>query len=420
MQRNYIVYLLSFILFNSGNANTRVFLTLSSLVRNTEDAKIIERQVEMNWITNSSNSEESWVCLYNHDPLDALEDCLIKINITNDTTGYYRTDFSFPKINFRSDNLTEECLHYWIAFITMGNITASSCYRAYPFWMANLRDHIGNHSLNDLMIPGTHNSGSYQDYDPGKDTIINRYVITQDETVFNQLVYGNRYLDLRLAYLNNEFWITHSIFIGDVPLSKIIEDVKAFINATQEIVILDFHRFETGFNGPNSMKVHEKLIQYLEDELGSMMIPSSYGYEIPLNRLWEENRRLYVGYVDTSGTFGHNSEFLFRRVSHQWADADTLRDLEAYFNRTVCIRFRRNLQSSMAQMTPKPARLLFDFYRGLRPMAQTVNLKITEWFRERWWHCANIVATDFFHGSNIIEVAIEANKKRWTEIYAYI
>ncbi|XP_023227125.1 variant-surface-glycoprotein phospholipase C-like [Centruroides sculpturatus] len=372
----------------------------------------------MNWIHNNTY-EEAWVCLYNHDPFDSKEDCLVKINVTNDPTGYHKTEFGFPKINFKPDNLTDECLHYWIALISSGDIIVSSCYRAHPHWMINLRDQIGNYSLDELMLPGTHNSGSYQNYDPRKDNLMNRYIVTQDETIWNQLVYGNRYLDIRVAYQNDTFFITHSVFVSDIPLAKVIEDIKLFLNSTQEIVILDFHRFENGFNGLNSDRIHLKLIQYLENELSSIMIPSSYGYKVSLNTLWKNNRRLYVGYTSYSTEFGFSSEYLFRKVSHQWADADTIHDLEEYFNRTVCKRIRKNLQSSMAQMTPKMAGIFFDRYKGLRVMAQTVNLKVTEWFRERWWHCANIVATDFFHGNNIIEVAIEANKKRWLQMSIY-
>ena len=33
-------------------------------------------------------------------------------------------------------------------------------------------------------------------------------------------------------------------------------------------------------------------------------------------------------------------------------------------------------------------------------------------FFTSYWNCANIVSTDFFLGNNLIEVAIEANRRR--------
>lgn len=66
----------------------------------------------------------------------------------------------------------------------------------------------------------------------------------------------------------------------------------------------------------------------------------------------------------------------------------------------------------MAQLTPNTWGVIFDKYGGLRKMAQDVNYLISQWFSERWWRCANVVATDFFLGNNLIEISIEANRKR--------
>jgi len=69
-------------------------------------------------------------------------------------------------------------------------------------------------------------------------------------------VHGIRYLDIRVGYYspsngtaldeeNNNltrFWINHD-FIPITPLSKILRDVRNFLNAAKgEIVIMDFHR----------------------------------------------------------------------------------------------------------------------------------------------------------------------------------
>ena len=47
-------------------------------------------------------------------------------------------------------------------------------------------------SLKDIMIPGTHNAGSYEFGDSRLDSraMLKKYVTRQDETVFNQLAYG--------------------------------------------------------------------------------------------------------------------------------------------------------------------------------------------------------------------------------------
>lgn len=52
--------------------------------------------------------------------------------------------------------------------------------------------------LSRLCLPGTHNSGCF---DNGlRFESVNKFIITQDTDVWTQMVYGIRYLDLRIGY----------------------------------------------------------------------------------------------------------------------------------------------------------------------------------------------------------------------------
>jgi hypothetical protein len=80
--------------------------------------------------------------------------------------------------------------------------------------------------------------------------IVNRYSVNQGEDVWNQLLYGVRYLDLRIGYYENtpeKFWIVHN-FVKMNPLYVTVQDVRKFVRETNEIVIMDFHRFPEGFD----------------------------------------------------------------------------------------------------------------------------------------------------------------------------
>lgn len=73
-------------------------------------------------------------------------------------------------------------------------------------------------------------------------------VISQDEDIINQLVYGIRYLDLRVSsnpLLEERWWLNHGV-VRVQPLHVILDDVKLFLRSTREIVILDFHGFPVG------------------------------------------------------------------------------------------------------------------------------------------------------------------------------
>lgn len=243
----------------------------------------------------------------------------------------------------------------------------------------------------------------------------NRYLVTQEEDVWSQLVYGIRYLDLRVAYQSSlsspeKLWITHSSFVTDISLKEIIKQVKDFLESTNEIVIMDFHRFTNGFKGRRAAKRHQELVSMLENELGNYIIPTSFTSWATLNSLWEAGKRLYVGYADDNTR--RSNSLLFPAIKHLWGDVDAVYGLKNYLNHTICNHRNRRLTSAMAQLTPTTAGAIFNLYGGLRNMADNVNREITKWFRDDWSDCANIVATDFFKGSNIIEIAIEINKKK--------
>lgn len=70
------------------------------------------------------------------------------------------------------------------------------------------------------------------------------------------------------------------------------------------------------------------------------------------------------------------------------------------------------LWAAMAELTPTPLDVMFNPTGSLRVMANAVNRNLTSWFRNQWWSHANIVATDFFLGNNLIDVAVAANLRK--------
>ena len=73
-----------------------------------------------------------------------------------------------------------------------------------------------------------------------------------------------------------------------------------------------------------------------------------------------------------------------------------------------------DIWAAMAQLTPTAFDIILRPVYGLRKMADKVNRNLTTWIRDDYWDLANVVASDFFLGNNIIDVALEANlKRRW-------
>ena len=106
------------------------------------------------------------------------------------------------------------------------------------------------------------------------------------------------------------------------------------------------------------------------------------------------------------------NEFLWPNVRQQWANKDELEPLIKYFQDYLCTDNRYTLRSAMAEMTPTAQGVLSLKYKSLRALAEETNNEYMEWFNDRWAHCTNIVAADYFLGSNIVDISINVNHRK--------
>lgn len=122
--------------------------------------------------------------------------------------------------------------------------------------------------------------------------MITRFQYTQDESLFAQLAYGVRYFDLRIGAFNQsdfdenltkisydeQLWFVHDIERNHINLTDGLRQIRRFMEQTShEVIIADFHRFVTGFDGVDDWEaVNRRLVRLykvLLEELGGYLIP---------------------------------------------------------------------------------------------------------------------------------------------------
>lgn len=114
--------------------------------------------------------------------------------------------------------------------------------------------------------------------------------------------------------------------------------------------------------------------------------------------------------------FSANS-WLWESINQKWGNKRNSKDLEKFLDDTFRDHgtSKTKLWAAMAELTP----ISLDFFTNntLRDMAQSVNHDLSMWFNDRknWTRNANVVATDFFLGNNIIDIAIRENLLRSRE-----
>ena len=408
------------IVSNFSSARLQVFLTVNSKARVFWDGTFEKRRLELNWVTPLDREEGDYVGLFRDDPQwYGLSSPVITIPASY-PGQYYLSSIEFPDINILHHTLLPMpprtmCLYnYWIAYIREGDILAVNCIKIQPVWMWEMKDHIGSIPLHALMIPGTHNSGAYDKFTSyTDDTVVTRYSVNQGEDVWLQLLFGMRYLDLRVSYYSDtpeKFWLVHD-FVKQNPLYEAIHAVKRFLRVTKELVILDFHRFPFGFTEEGSEGRHDELVEYINSELGEFMAPEWLGKGASMNDLWHLNRTLIVTYQEDMVENKH--ETLWTEALHAWGDTREPEKLFRYLDQTMTAKISATyLWVAMTHLTPTPMDVFWNLSGGIRKLNDKIAHSVTKWYRDIWWQKANIVATDFFLSNNLVDVSRTNNRRR--------
>src|SRR5262245_44511944 len=101
-------------------------------------------------------------------------------------------------------------------------------------WMKDM-PLLGDRSLRDIVIPGSHDAGTYL----MENRIDNNSSQCQEVRVLEQLYAGARYLDLRAwKGKDDEYWMYHGLAWTHVKLAEVLKDIRNFLNTHDgEIVI---------------------------------------------------------------------------------------------------------------------------------------------------------------------------------------
>ena len=405
---------------NFSSQSLSVFLTVNSLAKVSWDGRFEKRNLELNWVNPLDRKDEDYIGLYRDDPRDTSQaDPLLRVPAIY-TGQYYLTSVQFPDINILHPALLPipphtMCLYnYWIAYVRSGKVMAVNCIKTQPVWMWEMKEHIGSIPLHALMIPGTHNAGAYNKFSSySDDTILMRYSVNQGEDVWTQLLFGIRYFDIRVSYFSDtpeKFWLVHD-FVKQNPLYEVVQDVKRFLRITRELVILDFHRFTSGFNGDKEETRHSELVEYIQSELGEFMAPMWIGKEVSMNDLWEINRTLIVTYQDVRTKNMHDN--LWTEAKHAWGNARKPEQLVRFLDEAMENKMTAEyFWVAMTHLTPSTMDVLLNLNGGIRQLNDKIARFVTRWYRDIWWQETNIVATDFFLSNSLVDVARTVNTRR--------
>ncbi|XP_064454766.1 uncharacterized protein LOC135366043 [Ornithodoros turicata] len=393
-----------------------LYLTVSSL------EKPVHRALEINWYSLPQGiRRDAVIKLYSRDDAQSPWSVLETHHISTEN-GTFRTNWSFPLVNFAPDKIngSDDCIKYKVSLIRHSlhdDEIAMTCIRGRATWIRDHCSSLSSFKLYEIMLPASHKSGNYDILKADVVVPVENVVDYQEENILDQLVYGIRFLDIRVRLYNSDFWVNRDDIRGPITIRELLRTVKSFVKMTGEIVVVDFHRFI--FDDDNVMRDHrrhhlqlEKLI--LEELEG--VIAHKHAATTPIGELTNNCNADWPGTVVVSyneDSIRSTSEYFLPGSNHLWGGARDAQHLERYLQDRICLYTQGVQTVAMASL-----HALFPYRtKTNRQLAQEVNGAVTQWFRDKWWQCANVVATDFFLGNDMIDVAINSNVRRSKRVH---
>ena len=265
-------------------------------------------------------------------------------------------------------------------------------------WMEYYSDVLGKLTLNEMTLPGTHDSGTFKPLSP----LGSPWIKTQSLSLAQQMKYGIRVLDLRIGQKSpGDYIICHDKFSTSYSLEEALKEVKDFINSSsKEVIILDFHRFVNLDN--RGSYDYDQLKQQISFNLsGYCLPPSSVGDT--LTSIWSSPAGSQRGRVVVAWNADNpDHSYMWPGVNQRWyADANSLSKL---------------YQSIKSDMMDPPSDMwaACSFKKSSiiatpESNAKDFNPTITNWYFGGSVFCekANIISVDFFYQySNVIQASI--------------
>ena len=288
-------------------------------------------------------------------------------------------------------------------------------------WVFDLFQEHPETAITDLVLPGTHDSGSYKitassPSAPDAPAIYSQFrgvaaswSKTQDRDLKQQLLDGTRYLDLRVDLYEGELVLIHGLV--SCPLKEELLGVREFVRKhPREPVILDIQDMP-----PRS--AHDALdgllTELFEEHLYQAKgAPRSWS----LNSVWKSRKSLITLTPDDAFA-RRGARYQQRKVLDSvWTNTRELEDLRRGLDARIGARDRSKLQCAYLTFTPKHETIAADKLRGGRGLLglSTPLFELPGAWLPRWLDAGfrpNIVSVDFYERTDLVSAVIAANQR---------
>lgn len=265
----------------------------------------------------------------------------------------------------------------------------------YSKWMEYYSYLLGNLTITEMTLPGTHDSGTYDPVSPFGAP----WVRTQRLPLSKQLECGIRVLDLRIGQNSpGDYVVVHDTWRTSYSLQSALTEVTQFITSTnKEIVILDFHRFVNLDNGTSFD--YSQLKSQIQQYLSGCYLPVGEGSGKTLEDIWSTcgSKRVIVAW-----NTNNPDSYMWPGVNQRWYQGA---DSQQKLYETIKV----DMQNPPSGMWAACSFVESGIFSTPISNARETDPTITRWFFGGSSFCekSNIISVDFFEKySNVVQASI--------------
>ena len=270
----------------------------------------------------------------------------------------------------------------------------------------NWMSYFQNKSIHELVIPGSHDSFAYDfkilgPNESGMPRIANLFIKLwakcQSKTIYEQLLMGIRYFDIRITKYNGEYYTIHSLIA--IPVSQILHDILLFIDTfPTEKIILDFNHLYI-----DDVKEFE---EYLKFQIGDKAVSNNNDNIVAA--IGTLDKPLFV-FVDDDNTSFFNSDIL-KSFWHDTNDVNLLTTSMSEESKEGLLRITQAILTPTQSDVLLGIFLFFIFPSSLKALTYKNKQRIYDYL-ELDIQNKNIIITDFVD-EDYVDLCIRENVRR--------
>ena len=244
-------------------------------------------------------------------------------------------------------------------------------------------------TLNNLILPATHNSCAYKiDHSLIKhklpssllnnclvENYIERWTLNQNINLYEQLEMGVRLFNIDISYFADKFYTSHTFLLNE--LENDLKDIKKWTDLNKgELIVLSFVSHDI----PNNkiLEFENLIVKYFLN----IIYPAQYAYPLqtPIYNFINQNNVVLIYYDKTTGLF-------YKSIKSSWENTNKIEKFTKKLKNTLeTLQSNRNIFSDINfTLTPTyndiiKSILCFKNYYNLEKFVKKFNTNFIELF----------------------------------------